>query len=376
MAGMGVLAIGVEGVTEGHFWLFVIGYAIARAATWPLWLRGRIERPNHLTRALPFAPFLLATLAVGFVHQVWLLVVALVVLATAEIGFSFAGRGDVEGRRLHGPHMVERIGLLLMLLLGECVVQIVNALDEDHREPMHWVTAACAMALSCALWWLVYDATVPRSRPRWIATTPRSPTSSAAPSSASPPGSSSWRPAWPTPSTRRRPRKARRTCTPDRSPACAPSCSTCPWPSSGSSVTPGCRGSSSWHFSPTSSPTSFCRPWARSASRRSSNRVALRSGWARRPSARQSRASATASSAEHEPRVCPSSAEPAEQPVRRTRVRSVGRRVLRGVVTTFLVVTVLSLTFNALTTPPKRLDAPTGADVDVQLRDGRTISVH
>lgn len=222
MAGMGVLAIGVEGVTEGHFWLFVIGYAIARAATWPLWLRGRIERPNHLTRALPFAPVLLATLAVGFVHQVWLLVVALVVLATAEIGFSFAGRGDVEGRRLHGPHMVERIGLLLMLLLGECVVQIVNALDEDHREPMHWVTAACAMALSCALWWLVYDATVPRSRPRWIATTPRSPTSSAAPSSASPPGSSSWRPAWPTPSTRRRPRKARRTCTPDRSPACAP----------------------------------------------------------------------------------------------------------------------------------------------------------
>lgn len=72
----------------------------------------------------------------------------------------------------------------------------------------------------------------------------------------------------------------------------------------------------------------------------------------------------------------PSSAEPAEQPVRRTRVRSVGRRVLRGVVTPFLVVTVLSLTFNALTTPPKRLDAPTGADVDVQLRDGRTVSVH
>lgn len=72
----------------------------------------------------------------------------------------------------------------------------------------------------------------------------------------------------------------------------------------------------------------------------------------------------------------PSSTESAGQPERRTRARAVGRRVLRGVVTTFLVVTVLSLTFNALTTPPKRLDAPTGADVDVRLRDGRTVSVH
>lgn len=160
MAGMGVLAIGVGGVTEGHFWLFVIGYVIARAATWPLWLRGRVQRPAHLARALPYVPFLLATLAVGFLHQVWLLVVALVMLATAEIGFSFGGRGDAEGQRLHGPHMVERIGLLLLLVLGECVVQIVNALDEDHREPVHWVTAACAVALLCALWWLVYDATV------------------------------------------------------------------------------------------------------------------------------------------------------------------------------------------------------------------------
>lgn len=49
---------------------------------------------------------------------------------------------------------------------------------------------------------------------------------------------------------------------------------------------------------------------------------------------------------------------------------------MRGAVKAFFVVTVLSLTFNALTTPPQRLTTPSGSDVTVRLRDGRAVRVH
>ena len=41
MAGVGVLALGVEPLIDGHPWLFAVGYVIARTAVWPLWWSGR-----------------------------------------------------------------------------------------------------------------------------------------------------------------------------------------------------------------------------------------------------------------------------------------------------------------------------------------------
>lgn len=89
---------------------------------------------------------------------------ALAVLAFLEMSLSLLRPDDKDSSapRLSGPHMVERIGLFVMIVLGESVVQIVNSLDAE-RSPLTWVTAACAMALMGALWWLIYEASVEKA---------------------------------------------------------------------------------------------------------------------------------------------------------------------------------------------------------------------
>lgn len=60
-----------------------------------------------------------------------------------------------------------------------------------------------------------------------------------------------------------------------------------------------------------------------------------------------------------------STASSTEPSPKRHRARRVLRRIVRGAIKAFLVVTLLSLTTNALTTPPHTLAAPDGADVVV-----------
>lgn len=162
MAGIGVLALGVHGVPQGHLWLFVLGYSIARTAIWPLWHRGRLRSGQGVLRPLFFGPLLgAAWLTTAWLPSPKLVIAAWSILVMAEMSLTLARPDGSDGHpQLHGPHLVERIGLLLMIVLGEGVVQIVNALDIEDRRPIHWATAALAMALLRALWWLVYDATV------------------------------------------------------------------------------------------------------------------------------------------------------------------------------------------------------------------------
>lgn len=160
MAGMGVLALGIEGMPEGDVRLFVIGYVIARLSIWPMWLHSARRARQGWSATLAVSPLLtLAWLGTLLLHGTGRLVTAFIVLAVLEMVASVARPEPGSQRRMHGPHMVERIGLLLMIVLGESVVQIVDSLDTE-RTAMHWFTAALAMALLCSLWWLIYEATM------------------------------------------------------------------------------------------------------------------------------------------------------------------------------------------------------------------------
>ena len=146
MAGVGVLALGVEPLIDGHPWLFAVGYVIARTAVWPLWGSGR--RGAGAMRPLLWVPGVSALWLLTPLVPEHLLGWALAALAFLEMSLLLLRPDGKESDapRLSGPHLVERIGLFVMIVLGESVVQIVDSLDTE-RTAMTWLTAACSAHL-------------------------------------------------------------------------------------------------------------------------------------------------------------------------------------------------------------------------------------
>ena len=146
MAGVGVLALGVEPLIDGHPWLFAVGYVIARTAVWPLWWSGR--RGVGAMRPLLWGPGVSTLWLLTPLVPEHLLGWALAALAFLEMSLLLLRPDGKESDapRLSGPHLVERIGLFVMIVLGESVVQIVDSLDTE-RTAMTWLTAACSAHL-------------------------------------------------------------------------------------------------------------------------------------------------------------------------------------------------------------------------------------
>ena len=146
MAGVGVLALGVEPLIDGHPWLFAVGYVIARTAVWPLWWSGR--RGAGAMRPLLWGPGVSALWLLTPLVPEHLLGWALAALAFLEMSLLLLRPDGKESDapRLSGPHLVERIDLFVMIVLGESVVQIVDSLDTE-RTAMTWLTADCSAHL-------------------------------------------------------------------------------------------------------------------------------------------------------------------------------------------------------------------------------------
>ncbi len=160
MAGMGVVAVGIGDLHRTGAWAFVIGLAIARTSVWPSWALTRRRQSLGQLRPAVYGPILgVLWVSTAVAPSSWrwglwgvLLAVELVISVLTPTTATYT---------LDGGHMVERIGLFVLIVLGESVVQIVSAAS-GHRSAAAWVTTAASFALICALWWLVYEATVSR----------------------------------------------------------------------------------------------------------------------------------------------------------------------------------------------------------------------
>ncbi len=160
MAGMVVLAVGVDDLDHGSAWLFCIGYAAARTATWPIWAMVRHRAGLGQLRPAIYGPGMAVLwIASALVPSparwaVWAALLALE-LAVSQLNPS---RGAYD---FDAGHMLERIGLFVMLILGEAVV-LIGASLAPTRELPSWTAGGLGFVLVCACWWLVYQATIGR----------------------------------------------------------------------------------------------------------------------------------------------------------------------------------------------------------------------
>lgn len=74
-----------------------------------------------------------------------------------DAGWQIALRKKLHSRPIDRAHLVERIGLLAIIILGESVIAMVGSLDHEHWNMMDIVSAATGFLLIGAIWWIYFD---------------------------------------------------------------------------------------------------------------------------------------------------------------------------------------------------------------------------
>ncbi len=157
MAGVGLMAIAIPEATGGGAVLFVVGYSLARVAMWPVWIV--VNRGTERSA-------LLATLYGPGIALLWIL--SILVPESARL-WVWAALVALElilwvprlARVSFGSlHLLERVGLFILIVLGESVVGLILA-AHIGQSAQAWLVSALGFVLICSIWWLYYQAGAP-----------------------------------------------------------------------------------------------------------------------------------------------------------------------------------------------------------------------
>jgi len=156
MAGVATMAVAIPSIDGGGQVIFAIGYALARTAMWPLWTRvhERLGRFSLVGQAV-YGP----GLAAGWILSIalpspwriglWALLLLLEIIPTI-IRLPAAPQDKA--------HMSERVGLFVMIVLGESVLELIRSITH-HVTAEAWVVGGLGFAVVCALWWRYFEIT-------------------------------------------------------------------------------------------------------------------------------------------------------------------------------------------------------------------------
>jgi low temperature requirement protein LtrA len=163
MLALGGMAVSARGFFGEGFAVYAISYATARVVIILLWLRGGLHNPRLrplVTRyAIGFsmaAALWLVAIALPWPARLWLVVLAIVIDFATPLTTMQLQNGLP---RLSRSHLPERFGLFILIVLGESVISVEQAVGTDFlRGTLAHVTAGpAALALAFVLWWLYFD---------------------------------------------------------------------------------------------------------------------------------------------------------------------------------------------------------------------------
>ncbi|WP_406401314.1 low temperature requirement protein A [Streptomyces sp. NBC_00879] len=138
---------------------YALGYAGTRLVLLGLWWPAtRFPEPERVPRWRPLSYCLGSGVLWGIsalVPSPWRYVMWAALLV-AEMILLLSARGQGVPRQLHTGHLVERVGLFVIIVLGESVLALITSTDEA------WTAAAGVVALIgfvllAALWWSYFE---------------------------------------------------------------------------------------------------------------------------------------------------------------------------------------------------------------------------
>ena len=165
IAGVLVVAAGVPSAfDESDFTVMVVGYVIMRIALVAQWLRAAREDQAGRTVALHFAAGIalvqagwVVRLLIGWSEAGYL---TFVILGALELAIPFWAERSGRQTPWHPGHMVERYGLFTIIVLGECVLATMTAVQAAFDAgallgPLLTV-AVGGLLLVLAMWWAYF----------------------------------------------------------------------------------------------------------------------------------------------------------------------------------------------------------------------------
>ncbi|WP_433785043.1 low temperature requirement protein A [Actinomycetospora sp. CA-101289] len=163
MAGVLVLAVGIPAVfRDFDITLVVVGYVIMRVPLVLQWLRAAREDPERATTCRTYAAgiALVQVLWIGltFVPSPWVYVGYLLLVA-AELGVPIYAESRGRPTTWHPEHIGERYGLLTLIVLGEVILGVTNALAGAFDTGFSFSLLALAVGgllLVFGLWWVYF----------------------------------------------------------------------------------------------------------------------------------------------------------------------------------------------------------------------------
>lgn len=151
---------------------FALSYAAFQLILLVLWWRTGVHDPNHRPLSQPYAAvFSLTTLLFAgsvFVMEpvrFYLWGLALVLSMLMPVYTSSLGRNNpavqaqIDLSTAVSPSLVERFGLLTIIVLGEVIAGTIRGLAEyDHLNWEAGITAVLGMGIAIGIWWFYFDA--------------------------------------------------------------------------------------------------------------------------------------------------------------------------------------------------------------------------
>lgn len=162
MAGVLVLAAGVEDAFHEKFTVLVVGYVVMRLAMVTQWLRASrgAGGRRRTTRTYAAGITLVQVLWIGWLFLPEpVLIPGFVLLAAAEIAVPVVAERQAT-TPWHPHHVTERYGLFTLILLGESLLASANAIIEARHEEAELAPlisiAVLAFVVTAALWWIYF----------------------------------------------------------------------------------------------------------------------------------------------------------------------------------------------------------------------------
>lgn len=169
MLAVGLMAVHAGDVPGGGTTGFAIGYAANTLLLVVLWFRTGLHDPDHRAASLPYSLAYLVSAILFSVSVVlepplvyWLWATALL---SEGIGYAWAMNRwtppEIQGGEAviaATPSLIERMGLFVIIVLGEVVVGSVNGMaDLTPMDLDETVIGLSGMLVAIGLWWLYFD---------------------------------------------------------------------------------------------------------------------------------------------------------------------------------------------------------------------------
>jgi low temperature requirement protein LtrA len=169
MLAVAVMAVYVGNVPGPGSVGFALGYAANCTVLAILWFRTGLHDPSHRPASMPYsAAYLVSAIlfatsaAVGDPARYWMWGLAIVGQILGMV-IAFRRWTPPEGQPGDAviattPSLIERLGLFVIIVLGEVIVGAVNGLAQlDPLVPSEVVTGLLGVLVAIGLWWIYFD---------------------------------------------------------------------------------------------------------------------------------------------------------------------------------------------------------------------------